>query len=101
MIQFCDMQNRYPDKGEFCVPMVRVEDCLKADFRNKTLEYKNTQYTLKMNTRVEYVFNESESLQILGEHRVQILKGSDKKIFIRKKGEKVSIIKRIKTLMQK
>lgn len=101
IFQFCDLQNRYPDKGEFCVPMVREEECLKVDFRMKTLEYQKKEFVLKMNTRVDYIFNEIDTLQILGEHRVQIIQGSEKKIFIRKKGEKISIWRRIKTLMQK
>ena len=36
-LTFCDLENRYPDAGEFCTPMKEVPECVQMDFRNKNL----------------------------------------------------------------
>lgn len=103
-LSFCDLQNRFPDEGEFCVPMSTESKCLEVDFRNKKLVFEKEEIPLELITRVQYKFifqNEFYELQVLSEHRVQILKLESNQsklvnIFIRKKGPKKSISKRIK-----
>lgn len=97
----CDLQNRYPDKGEFCIPMQEISECIEVDFREKKLVLNKKDILLNQITRVQYEFNldaNSFMLEVLSEHRVQIRKEQDKKIYIRKKGPKVSLWSRIKKL---
>lgn len=107
-ILFCDLENRYPDAGEFCTPMKETPDCVKMDFRKKELELQNPNRILKLNmiTRVEYDFLEDTkklSLDVLSEHRIRIryiniLDSSiqSEEIYIRKKGARISLWARIK-----
>lgn len=104
----CDLENRYPDAGEFCTPMREVPECVQMDFRNKTLQFSNPEKKigLHMTTRVEYDFTEDKSklqLDVLSEHRIRIrninlLDSSiqSEEIYIRKKGPRVSLWARIK-----
>ncbi len=97
----CDLQNRYPDKGEFCVPMQEVSECIEVDFREKKLVLDKKELLLGQISRVQYEFNldaNSFMLEVLSEHRVQIRKDQDIKIYIRKKGPRVSLWSRIKKL---
>ena len=41
LFSFCDLENRYPDAGEFCTPMREIPECVQMDFRNKILFYKD------------------------------------------------------------
>lgn len=111
-LQFCDLENRYPDAGEFCSPMREVPECVQMDFRNKNLILIGSKETdlkklnVKMINRVEYEYEmENSKLQIdvMSEHRIRIrtLKLPESSLqkeetYIRMKGPKVSLWTRIK-----
>lgn len=109
---FCDLENRYPDSGEFCTPMRAIPECVRMDFRNKNLIFAGSTMTdekkifLKMINRVEYEYEFSNSklqIDVLSEHRIRIrtLKIPEsilekEEIYIRIKGPKISLWTRIK-----
>ncbi|HRG73254.1 MAG TPA: hypothetical protein PLX69_01715, partial [Leptospiraceae bacterium] len=111
-LTFCDLENRYPDAGEFCTPMKEIPECVQMDFRNKNLIINGSaspdqkKISLKMINRVEYEYElENSKLQIdvLSEYRIRIrtLKLPEsilekEEIYIRLKGPKVSLWTRIK-----
>ena len=111
-LQFCDLENRYPDAGEFCTPMREVPECVQMDFRNKNLilsgnkEAESKKLNVRMINRVEYEYEmENSKLQIdvMSEHRIRIrtLKLPESSLqkeetYIRMKGPKVSLWTRIK-----
>ncbi|MBK9501404.1 MAG: hypothetical protein KBF99_01635 [Leptospiraceae bacterium] len=111
-LPFCDLENRYPDAGEFCTPMKEVPECVQMDFRNKNLilngstsSHQNKIF-LRMINRVEYEYEfENSKLQIdvLSEYRIRIrtLKLPEsilekEETYIRLKGPKISLWTRIK-----
>jgi hypothetical protein len=95
----CDLQNRYPEKGDFCVPMQEIPECIEIDFRANQLILEKKEIQLNQISRVQYEFKINEILlylEVLSEHRVQIRNEENKKIYRRKKGPKISIWSRIK-----
>lgn len=114
---FCDLENRYPDAGEFCTPMREVPECVQMDFRNKILSAKGSKFLdqekieLKMINRVEYEYErENTKLQVdvLSEHRIRIrtIKLPESSLqkeetYIRVKGPKISLWTRIKNWQAK
>ncbi|MBP9889797.1 MAG: hypothetical protein KBF93_26100 [Leptospiraceae bacterium] len=101
LFSFCDLENRYPDAGEFCTPMREIPECLKMDFRNKILSLDQEKLELTMINRVQYEKQtETKKLEIdvLSEHRIRIKtkKLPDQTIekeetYLRIKGPKISI----------
>ena len=116
-LSFCDLENRYPDAGEFCTPMREVPECVQMDFRNKNLilsgnkEAESKKLNVRMINRVEYEYEiENSKLQIdvMSEHRIRIrtLKLPEpsiqkEEIYIRMKGPKISLWTRIKKAWNK
>ena len=108
---FCDLENRYPDAGEFCTPMKEIPECVKMDFRNKTVTLNEKKIELNMLNRVQYEkMFDTQKLQIdvLSEHRLRIrtLKLPEsslekEEIYIRIKGPKISMWTRIKNWREK
>ena len=114
---FCDLENRYPDAGEFCTPMKEIPECVQMDFRNKNVILNGSassvqnKISLKMINRVEYEYEfEKAKLQIdvLSEYRIRIrtLKLPEstlekEEIYIRLKGPRVSLWTRIKKALNK
>ena len=80
-LTFCDLENRYPDAGEFCTPMKEVPECVQMDFRNKNLilsgsasSHQNKIF-LRMINRVEYEHefeNSKMQIDVLSEYRIRI-----------------------------
>lgn len=114
LFSFCDLENRYPDAGEFCTPMREIPECVQMDFRNKILFYKDkpeNKIFFQMINRVEYEYNfETMKLElaVLGEHRIRIriIKFPENSItkeetYIRMKGPRVSLWTRIKSAWNK
>lgn len=107
----CDLENRYPDSGEFCTPMRENPECVKMDFRNKILSINQEKLELTMINRVQYEKNtENQKLEIdvLSEHRIRI---KTKKLpeqsiekeetYLRIKGPRISIWSRFKKWKEK
>ena len=98
----CDLENRYPDAGSFCVPMKETPRCIDIDFREKKINIDSKDLILDMNNRVQYKFllnNQIYDLEVHSEHRVLIKSDKESEwvdTYIRKKGKKVSLGKRIK-----
>ena len=114
---FCDLENRYPDAGEFCTPMKEVPECVQMDFRNKNLilsgsasSHQNKIF-LRMINRVEYEHefeNSKMQIDVLSEYRIRIrtLKLPESTLekeetYIRMKGPKISLWTRIKKAWNK
>ena len=106
-LTFCDLENRYPDAGEFCTPMKEVPECVQMDFRNKNLilsgsasSHQNKIF-LRMINRVEYEHefeNSKMQIDVLSEYRIRIrtLKLPESTLekeetYIRMKGPKISL----------
>lgn len=114
---FCDLENRYPDAGEFCTPMREVPECVQMDFRNKILilsgskEGESKKLNVKMINRVEYEYemeNSKMQIDVMSEHRIRIrtrkLPESSiqkEETYIRMKGPKISLWTRIKKAWNK
>lgn len=116
-LTFCDLENRYPDAGEFCTPMKEVPECVQMDFRNKNLilsgsasSHQNKIF-LRMINRVEYEHefeNSKMQIDVLSEYRIRIrtLKLPESTLekeetYIRMKGLKISLWTRIKKAWNK
>ena len=116
-LTFCDLENRYPDAGEFCTPMKEVPECVQMDFRNKNLilsgsasSHQNKIF-LRMINRVEYEHefeNSKMQIDVLSEYRIRIrtLKLPESTLekeetYIRMKGPKISLWTRIKKAWNK
>ncbi len=116
-LQFCDLENRYPDAGEFCTPMKEIPECVQMDFRNKNLILNESaspdqkKLFLKMINRVEYEYEMEDSklqVDVLSEHRIRIrtvqlplLTLQKEETYIRMKGPKISLWTRIKKAWDK
>jgi len=75
LLSSCDLENRYPDAGDFCTPMREIPECVKMDFRNKILSLNQEKFELTMINRVQYEkITETKKLEIdvLSEHRIRI-----------------------------
>ena len=116
-LTFCDLENRYPDAGEFCTPMKEIPECVQMDFRNKNLilsgsasSHQNKIF-LRMINRVEYEHefeNSKMQIDVLSEYRIRIrtLKLPESTLekeetYIRMKGPKISLWTRIKKAWNK
>jgi hypothetical protein len=98
----CDLENRYPDEGNFCVPMKEIPRCIDINFREKKVRIDSKDLVMDMTNRVQYTFllnNQFFDLEVHSEHRVVIKSNINSEwadTYIRKKGKKVSLGKRIK-----
>ncbi|MBP7282534.1 MAG: hypothetical protein KBA66_13215 [Leptospiraceae bacterium] len=111
LFSFCDLENRYPDAGEFCTPMRDIPECVKMDFRNRTLNLNQENFDLTMISRVQYEkITETQKLEIdvLSEHRIRIqtkklpeMSLEKKEIYLRKKGPRISLWTKIKNWQAK
>ncbi len=117
LLLFCDLENRYPDAGEFCTPMKEIPECVQMDFRNKNLILSGSasldqkRIFLKMINRVEYEYeldNSKLQIDVLSEHRIRIrtLKLPESALqkeetYLRIKGPKISLWTRIRNLWDK
>lgn len=111
LLSFCDLENRYPDAGEFCTPMREIPECVKIDFRNKILTLNGGNLDLIMINRVQYekvLETQKLELGVLSEHRIRIqtrkfpeMSLEKEETYIRKKEKRISLWTKIKNWREK
>ncbi|TGN19521.1 hypothetical protein EHS15_08975 [Leptospira idonii] len=96
-------EKKFPPKGEFCDVLVKPPVCLEADFEKGKLKWKDEEFDLNSQTRVEYHFlyqGERAELLVTTENRLDMKipgETTPSKFYMRKK-EKGSLGKKIKQL---